>query len=126
MRLAVYGRSALAGILLLLAAALGFKQSDLLCHGRWCLQPATKRLQDGPNAVQFPVHHFCERCYTAFIASRPERRSQEGSGKVLIGNQLLDGDLWQVRRLARERDLTRDAAEQTPDSPEQRDVGYAW
>ena len=126
MRPASLGRTALAMVFVALALAAGFKQSDLLCHGRWCLQPATKQLQDGPNAVQFPVHQFCERCYTAFIASRRERRSQAGSGKILVGNQLLDADLWQTRTILRERNLAPNAAGQSLDPPEQRDVGYAW
>jgi hypothetical protein len=78
--------------LLLLALLAGLEQAGHVCQGPWCHRLATKRFQDGPNCVQYPTRHFCDRCSEAFLAQRRKsgRSVDPRHGKVAIGNQWLD------------------------------------
>jgi len=92
MKYVALGRYAVALALVSLSSLTVLRHSGHACRTWWCVQPATRHFQDGPNAVEFPTYYFCDACYDRFVARRAERSQHADplAGEQLVGNRLFD------------------------------------
>lgn len=115
---AALGSCGIVAALVAVSAVTAMRHTGQLCAGRWCWQSPTRVYQDGPNAVQYPTHHFCDRCYERFVAERRELHLHidPRAGKIVIGNQLFEQGRRQASR-AGVYDLRTDWAQHCEPSP---------